>query len=279
MLSVIIIAKNEADTIRPCLESVAWADELIVLDSGSTDNTVEICREYTPHVHLTDWPGYGRQKNRAFNLASGDWVLSIDADERVSPDLRAEIESIVDAETVSSGDAASDKPAADAYQIPRLSSYCGRWIRHGGWWPDHVIRLTRCGAARFTDDLVHERMVVNGQVGTLVNPLRHETFRTLDAVLDKVNEYSTASAQMQFERGKHGSLSKAVLRGAWNFFKTYFVRGGFLDGREGFMLAVSNAEGTYYRYLKLMLLERNRDSEAITSNIDRSTISPPSQAA
>lgn len=251
MISVIIIAKNEANTIRACLESVEWADEIIVLDSGSTDETVSICREFTPYVHQTDWPGYGPQKNRALNLANGDWVLSIDADERISPELRGEIESIT----------ASDK-ARDAYQMPRLSSYCGRWIRHSGWWPDHVIRLTKRGVARFSDDLVHERMMIEGSIGTTVNPLMHQTFRTLDSVLDKVNEYSTASARMHFERGRRGSLSKAVLRGAWNFFRTYFLRGGFRDGKEGFMLAVSNAEGTYYRYLKLMMLEQEAAIES-----------------
>ncbi|MDA1017170.1 MAG: glycosyltransferase family 2 protein [Planctomycetota bacterium] len=268
MLSVIIIAKNEAGTIRPCLESVAWADEIIVLDSGSTDQTVAICREFTPNVHLTDWPGYGRQKNRALNLANGDWVLSIDADERISPELRAEIEGIINADSVPSHDT-----PVDAYRMPRLSSYCGRWIRHSGWWPDHVLRLTRRGVARFTDDLVHERMVIDGPIGTLTNPLMHETFQTLDAVLDKVNEYSTASARMQFERGKRGSLLQAVLRGLWNFFKTYVVRGGFLDGREGFMLAVSNAEGTYYRYLKLMLLERIQHPASVSSDVEPKTVS------
>jgi hypothetical protein len=140
--------------------------------------------------------------------------------------------------------------------MPRLSSYCGRFMRHSGWWPDHVTRLFRRGGARFSDDRVHERLIVDGKVGTLHEPLRHEAIRDLDEALVKMNAYSTAGAIMQHERGTSASLAGAVGHGAWTFLRTYVLRAGFLDGREGFMLAVSNAEGAYYRYLKLMLLDR-----------------------
>ncbi len=242
-LSVIVITKDEAGSIRPCLESVSWADEIVVVDSGSSDDTAAICREYTDKVTVTDWPGFGPQKNRALDAARGEWVLSLDADERVSPELRAEIEA-----------AMADPGAAAAFRMPRSSSYCGRFMRHGGWWPDYVTRLFRRGRARFSDDLVHERLVVDGEVGSLSSPLLHEAFRDPEEVLQKVNAYSSAGARMMAQRGRKATLAGAVARGLWSFLRSYVLRAGFLDGREGFMLAVSNAEGTYYRYLKLMLL-------------------------
>lgn len=244
-ISVIVITKNEAASIARCLESVSWADEIIVLDSGSTDDTVSICREYTVHVHQTDWPGFGPQKNRALDRASGDWVLSLDADEWVTPALRDEIARIV-----------AQSQDVDAFRIPRQSSFCGRFMRHSGWWPDHVVRLFRRGGAKFSDDAVHERVVVDGKTGTLHTPLMHETFVDLEELLAKMNNYSTLSAQAMHRGGKRSGLSKAVARAAWAFVRTYFLRGGFLDGREGFMLAVATAEGTYYRYVKLLLLQK-----------------------
>lgn len=247
-LSVIVITHNEAHAIRACLESVSWADEIIVVDSGSTDDTLAICREFTPHVHNHDWPGFGPQKNRALNYAKSDWVLSLDADERISPELRTELQAALAAP----GDSA-------AFRMPRLSSYCGRFMRHSGWWPDHVTRLFRRGAARFSDDLVHERLLVTGATGTVKSPLLHDTYRDLEEVLDKVNSYSTAGARMLNQKGRKAGLSTAIAHGLWAFVRTYFLRRGFLDGREGFMLAVSNAEVTYYRYLKLMLLSRKGD--------------------
>jgi glycosyltransferase involved in cell wall biosynthesis len=243
-ISVIVITKNEAASIARCLESVKWADEIVVLDSGSTDDTVSICREFTPHVHLTDWPGFGPQKNRALERASGDWVLSLDADEWVTPALRDQIER-----------AMAQPHGASAFRLPRLSSFCGRFMRHSGWWPDHVVRLFRRGAATFSDDAVHERVIVDGKTGTLQEPLMHETFVDLDELLAKMNNYSTLSAQDMQRDGKRSGLAMAVARAAWAFVRTYFLRGGFLDGREGFMLAVATAESTYYRYVKLLLLQ------------------------
>ena len=244
-LSVILITKNEAANIRACLESVAWADEIIVVDSGSTDDTVSISKELGAQVHVHDWPGFGVQKNRALGYATKDWVLSLDADERVTPELRVEIETVLRGE-----------PASDAYLVPRLSNYCGRFMRHSGWYPDLLPRLFRRGKARFSDDLVHERLIVEGATGQLEGLLLHYAFDDLEEVLHKVNQYSSAGAAMMQRRGRQASLTGAVLRGLWSFVRTYVLRGGFLDGREGFMLAVSNAEGTYYRYLKLMLLNR-----------------------
>lgn len=242
-LSVTVITKNEVNFIRACLDSVRWADEIIIVDSGSTDGTVEICREYTDKIMLTDWPGFGPQKNRALAMATSEWVLSLDADEQVSPELKQEILS-----------AMSFPEDHAAFDLPRRSSYCGRRMRHGGWWPDYVTRLFRRGSARFSDDLVHERLVVDGRIGRLREPLIHAAFENLENVLETMDRYSTIGARMMHDRGKKATMATAVLHGFWSFFHTYVVRAGFLDGRAGFMLAVSNAEGTYYKYLKLLLL-------------------------
>lgn len=248
-ISVIIITKNAERTLPRCLESVAWADEIVVVDSGSTDRTLDICRELGAQVHQTpDWPGYGPQKNRALDLACGDWVLALDADEWVAPGLRAEIDLTL---------AAPGNKAA--FAIPRRSSFCGRLMRHSGWWPDYVVRLFRRDAARFSEDNTHERLIINGPTGKLKQPLMHEAITSLDQMLDKMNVYSTNTALMLHRRGRRASLFTALLHGGWAFMRTYFLRLGFLDGREGFMLAVANAEGSYYRYLKLMLLEKRRD--------------------
>jgi glycosyltransferase involved in cell wall biosynthesis len=247
-LSVVIITRDEEEAIGAALDSVAFADEIVLVDSGSRDRTVEIARSRGAKViETTDWPGFGAQKNRALDHATHDWVFSLDADERVTPELRAEIEAVV-----------KGNASLDAYEVPRLSSYCGRYLRHGGWWPDYVTRLFRREKARFSDDLVHERLVVSGSTGKLKAHLLHEAFEDLEEVLRKVDQYSTANARMMHARGKRGSLASAILHGGWAFFRTYVLRAGFLDGRHGFMLAVSNAEGTYYRYLKLMRLSEKR---------------------
>lgn len=244
-LSVILITKNEAANLRACLESVAWADEIIVVDSGSTDETVAIAQEFTPHVYSHDWPGFGAQKNRALSYATKDWVFSIDADERVTPELHTAIARALHDESVS------------VYCVSRLSNYCGRFMRHSGWYPDLLPRLFQRRAAKFSDDLVHERLMSEGHQDILQGTLLHYAFDDLEEVLHKVNQYSSAGAKMMQQRGKKTSLKGAVMRGLWSFFRTYILRGGILDGREGFMLSVSNAEGTYYRYLKLMLMNRN----------------------
>lgn len=243
-LSVSIIVLNGEPLVRRCVESVVWADEVIVVDSGSTDHTRDICIELGARVTQTmDFPGYGQQKNRALDRTTGDWVLALDHDEWVTPALRAEIEAVIK----NPGDAV-------AFSLPRLSNFCGRDMRHAGWWPDPVIRLFRKGAARFSEDHYHDRIVVNGKTGKLRNPLRHDPMPTLEHVINKINGYSSAGAKFNFENGKRASLGKAVFHGGWAFVRTYILRAGFLDGREGFMLSVSNAEGAYYRYLKLMML-------------------------
>jgi len=250
MISVVIITKNEAHAIDDCLRSVAWADEIIVVDSGSTDDTVNLCQQYGAKITVTeDWPGFGQQKNRALALATHPWVLSIDADELVTPELHEEIKQVV----------ANNKDFS--YRIPRSSSYCGQFIRHSGWTPDYVTRLFKRGYARFSDDLVHERLLPEHPTLTLKSSLRHISYINLEEVLDKVNRYSTAGAAMLFSQGKPATLGKAVRHGIWAFIRTYFIRRGFLDGKMGFILAFSNAETTYYRYLKLALLQQVNNSK------------------
>ena len=245
-LSVVIITRNEEKRITRCLQSVQWADEIIVLDSGSTDRTVEICKRWTPHVYETDWPGYGVQKNRGIARATGDWILSIDADEEVGADLRPEIEFRI----------ARDEH--DGYEIPRLTSYCGQSMRHGGWWPDHVPRLARQGKAVFSEASVHETMIIAGTVGRLEHPLLHDSSPDLESVLHKMNLYSTLGAEALRSRGHSSGLLKALARGAWTFFRAYVLKAGFLDGSRGFIAAVSHAEGSYYKYLKLWLSHDER---------------------
>ena len=245
-LSVIVITHNESARLRACLESVAFADEVVVVDNGSTDDTVAIARAMGARVSQTpDWPGFGPQKNRALDLATRDWVLSVDADERVTPGLREQIQAAIGAQQF------------DAYTVNRRSSYCGQYMAHSGWYPDRLLRLFRRGAGRFSDALVHESLEVKGPVGQLEGELLHESYSSFEAVLDKMNRYSSAGAQALHRKGVKGSLGKALGHGLWAFLRTYVVKRGFLDGRLGLALAVSNAEGTYYRYLKLWLLQRD----------------------
>ena len=203
-LSLTIITKNEEACIRRCIESVPFADEVIVVDSGSTDRTVEICRALGARVVVTDdYPGYGPQKNRALDLASGDWILSLDADEWLTPELQEEIPRLMTA----------PPDAAAGYRIRRLSSFCGRAMRHSGWWPDWVVRLVRRGKGRFSDELVHERLIVDGRVGDARGVLMHEAFTELEDVLGKMNRYSSAGAQALARRGRKSSLVRAVVHG------------------------------------------------------------------
>lgn len=243
-LSAIVITKNEAAKIGACLDSLAFCDERIVVDSGSSDDTVALAQAKGARVETHAWQGFGAQKNFALSLASGDWVLSLDADERVSLELAGQIAAaIADAQ-------------ADGYEMPRLSTFCGRPMRHSGWYPDYVLRLFRRGRARFSDDLVHERVICDGPVRRLSAPLTHHPVERLEDALSRMDRYSTAGADMVLASGRRVSFMTGLLRGLWTFFRTYVLRLGFLDGREGFLLAVANAEGTYYRYMKAWLKGR-----------------------
>ncbi|GLS06000.1 LPS biosynthesis [Chitiniphilus shinanonensis] len=244
-LGVALITKNAARRLPECLTALAFADRIVVLDSGSDDDTVAIARAHGALVEVSpDWPGFGVQKNRALALLDTDWLLLIDADEVVTPELAASIRAVL------------ANPAHAVYALNRLSSFCGHWMRHAGWFPDWIPRLFRRGAARFSDDLVHERLLFEGGAGRLDGLLLHYSYEDHADVLRKLDAYSTAGARQRFARGQRGGLGKAILRGGWAFVRTYFIKRGFLDGAAGFQVAMFNAETVYYRFLKLAAMER-----------------------
>ncbi|MBC2770854.1 glycosyltransferase family 2 protein [Pusillimonas minor] len=246
-LSVILITKNEERHIADCLASVAFADEIIVLDSGSTDRTLEIAAAHGSNVKVhqsSDWPGFGPQKNRALDLATGDWILSIDADERVTPELADAIR-----ETMR-------RPTFDAYKVARLSNFCGRWIRHSGWWPDYVVRFFRKGAGRFNDVVVHEKVLTPAAPGILSGHFLHYPYENYEALISKVNRYSTDAAVMMHKRGKKTSIPAVLGHASWTFVRIYILRKGFLDGKEGFILAATAAAGSFFRYSKLWFMNK-----------------------
>lgn len=251
-LSVIIIAQDEEDRIETCLASVSGiADEIIVLDSGSTDRTVEICRRYTPHVHQTDWPGYGPQKQRALEKATSDWVLSIDADEALSPELRDEIESVL-----------NSQPPEIAFRLPWAVVVFGKRLDHGRS-ARAPLRLFRRAGARFSDVQVHEKIVLPpGKIGRMQGRLRHFTHRDFGHYLNKNAKYAWLGAQRRHREGKKGGgLFGAVFRAVWVFFQIYVIRGGFLDGRIGFLVAALYSQGAFNKYAGLWLLRRRQAHE------------------
>jgi len=252
-LSVILITRNEEANLGDCLASLEGiAQQIVVVDTNSSDQTLEIAKNHGAVIaQPPDWPGFGPQKNRALDLASGDWILSLDADERLTPALRSEILTTI-----------HHSAHVNCFAIPRLSWYCGRFIRHSGWNPDYVDRLFRRGTARFSEDLVHERLIPDGQVAQLENPMLHFSFMNYSQVLQKIDRYSSASAEQAFAKGKKSSPAKAVIHGMWSFFRTYIVRAGFLDGAQGLALAISNGQGTYYRYMKLWFLHEEAKESA-----------------
>lgn len=244
-LSVIVIVKDAAKNIQRCLESVKWADEIIILDSGSQDNTVEICQQYTQNIFSTDWPGFGIQKNRALDKAQCKWVLSIDADETLSTDLIEEIKQII----------CKAEDQHDAYAIKRVSFFCGKKIRYGDWSRDKVVRLfRRLPSIQFTPVIIHEKLKGYLNPGHLKGVIFHDTMQTISQVLLKLEHYSSFTAEKSYQQHKKSSILKAILHAKWCFIRGYLLRLGFLDGREGFILAVSNALGVFYRYVKLIYL-------------------------
>lgn len=245
MLSVIIITKNEEAHIVECLQSVQFADEIIVLDSGSTDRTCILAKQHGAQVHHSaDWPGFGVQKNRALDLATHEWVLSIDADERVPIALAQEIQQQL------------LNPRAEAYTVARLSCFAGRWIRHSGWWPDHLVRLFKREVGRFKDVKVHESVVVQGSVASLAGHLLHYPYDSLETLINKTNHYSSAAALMLHEKGKTIGMLGIAGKAFWTFVRIYLIRRGFLDGKAGFILAGVAASSSFFRYSKLWLLNR-----------------------
>jgi glycosyltransferase involved in cell wall biosynthesis len=244
-LSVTIITLNEEREIEACLEGVAWADEIVVVDSGSVDRTVEIAKKYTDKVIHHDWPGYAAQKNWAVDQATHDWILSVDADERVLPPLREEIEAAL----------ASGGPHA-GYLIDRKNFFLGRWIRHGGWAPDMTIRLFDRKRGRFKAREVHEVVQVDGSAGVLKTPMEHYTYRSLAAYNDRVGRYAALAARELRKEGRRFHFWDLFLRPAWTMFRMYILKQGFRDGVYGLALAGLYGYYTFLKYAKLWEMEK-----------------------
>jgi len=238
-ISAILITKNEAHNLPRCLGSLQFCSQIVVVDSGSMDDTVAVAQSLGAEVHQTDdWPGFGPQKNRALAHANQPWVLSVDADEWVEPELAASIARHV----VSSQQAA---------QVLRESSFCGRVMKYSGWGDDWVTRLFPLNQGQFSEDLVHERVEVLVDVGRLHGALGHETYRDLASALNKLNHYSKAWATQSYASGRSSTPGLAVGKAAFSFFKTYVLKQGFRDGAEGLALSCTNAVGTLTKYLYL----------------------------
>ena len=246
-ISVVIITKNEAANIGPCVESANFANEILVLDSGSSDETVQCAIDAGAKVIQTDWPGFGLQKNRGIDYAENEWIFSLDADERISQNLAKEIVSVI------------NKSEFSVFDVPRSSFFITKFMNHSGWSPDRTKRLFRKNTARYTNQQVHEHLETNQKIGHLKESLIHFSYLDVETVLRKINHYSSAGAVDFVKKGRKSSLSSAIGHGVWSFIRTYFIKFGFLDGREGLILAIANAESSYYKHLKLYFLNSKKD--------------------
>jgi len=244
MISVLIITKNEQSNIEDCLKSVLWASEIIILDSGSSDDTKNISTKYTKNFHTnTDWQGFGIQKQRALEFANEDWVLFLDADERVSDELRDEILQKVQS---------SLNNDINGYFIPRLSNYLGKDIYHCGWYPDYTLRLAKRSKCKFSTDIVHERMILDGCSAKLKNYLKHIPYKSISHHLLKIDFYTSLSAEKKFLLARRISWNRIFINAFFAFFRTYFLKKGFLDGWRGLIISISSGFTVYIKYLKLM---------------------------
>ena len=239
-LSVVVITSNEEDRLRETLTSVAWADEIVVVDAGSEDKTVALAREFTDHVLIHPWQGFAAQKNFGIERATGDWILSLDADEYVEPALREEITAVLQA-----------PDARDGYRIARRNIMWGRWIRHGRLYPDWQLRLFRRGRGRFVERAVHESVQVDGTTGRLAAPLLHHSYRDVSDFLRRADRYSTLAAEEWTRAGRPFRATRLVTAPLGRFLSMYVVHRGFLDGWRGFLLAVLYAYYVFIRSAKI----------------------------
>jgi len=254
-LSVVLITKNEAANLPRTLATVRWAQEVVIVDSGSTDATVEIAREFGAQVFVEPWKGFGAQKNSAIAKATGDWVLSLDADEEVSAELAGEIQALLGGE-----------PAFAAYRIPRLNHFLGAPLKHGGYWPDPKLRLFRRGAAHFEERPVHESMKADGPVGQLKSHLIHRCYPTLDDYIEHIDRYSTAGARLlaaqgRARRGWAWLAWNAVVNPAATFVYNYIFRLGFLDGRAGLLQHLNHSVYVHWKFVKAWEMARRPSNE------------------
>jgi glycosyltransferase involved in cell wall biosynthesis len=246
-VTVTVITKNEADALADALRSVAWADEIIVVDAESTDGTVDIARQFTDRVYVRPWNGYVDQKNHAASLATNNWIVSLDADERVTPALAEEIRLLL-----------ATEPASHGYRMPRVSSYFGRWIRTTDMYPDYQLRLYDRRHARFDGKYVHESVRADGAVGYLKNELEHHPYRDLSEHLIRMDRYTTLAARQMHEQGRRATVLGLLIHPRLAFFRNYVLKGGFRDGKAGLVISLVNSYYVFLKFAKLWELQ-NRD--------------------
>ena len=244
-LSVTVITRNEAANIGAALQSVAWADEIVVVDSGSDDDTVAIARGFTPRVEVRAWPGYSAQKNHAASIASHDWILSIDADERVTPELAEEIRALL-----------AREPGRRGYRIPRANWYLGRWIRSTDWYPDYQLRLYDRRAGQWNGRRVHESVTLSSDPGRLRHELQHYSYRDVAHHLSTIDRYTTLAAEQSHAEGRHASMFAVGTHPPFAFLRNYILRGGIRDGLPGLIVSALNAYYVFLKLAKLWDLER-----------------------
>jgi len=247
-LSVIIITYNEEENIKDCLESVNWADEIVVIDSFSSDRTVEIARQFTPKVFQSEWTNFSQQKSSALERASSEWVLWIDADERATPELKGEILAILN----------SRVPEFDGYYISRRNHYFGKWIRNCGWYPDYQLRLFRRTKGRFNERIVHESVIVDGKKGYLRSSLNHYSYKNFSDHLDRIDRFSSLAAEQMLKDGKRARVSDLLFRPLVRFVRMYLIRMGYLDGVYGLIVSLLGSFYVFAKYLKLWELSREK---------------------
>ena len=251
-ISAIIITKNEAHNLPVCLAALHWVHEIIVVDAESEDGTGDLAREYTDKVFIRNWEGYASAKNFALAQATGEWVLSIDADERVTPELREEICALLSAQ-----------PQCEGYEMPRLANFLGAWMMHGGWYPGYVLRLFRRGAGGIANVAVHEAVQVQGKIGRLRHHLLHYTDPGIQHYFEKYNRYTSLAAEEMQRQGKRFHLWDLLFRPLWFFFRMYVLRTGFMDGLPGLILASFSAAYVFTKYAKLWELQQMYEKEKV----------------
>lgn len=255
-ISATVITFNEEANIAAALESLKWADEIIVVDSESTDRTVEIARRFTDRVFVRPWPGYSAQKSFAAEQASNDWVFNLDADERVSDRLALEIEQLKVKTDIS----------ASGFEIPRLTYYLGRWIKHSGWYPDYKLRLYKRNAGGWRGEYVHESVQVSGRIDRLAGEILHYTVRNSSDHHLRIDRYTTLAARERFARGKRASALSILLSPVAAFLRSYILKRGFLDGTQGLAISAFAAHYVFLKNLKLWEMERESEIDAKPEN-------------
>ncbi|MCD6115603.1 glycosyltransferase family 2 protein [bacterium] len=246
-LTALVICRNEAENIGPCLKSLSFADEIVVVDSGSTDNTLEIAGNYNVNLFVTEWKGYAETKQYGLDRAHGKWILWLDADERITPELALEIKKTIK----------DDSQINAAFKIPRRAYFLGRWIKHSGWYPGYVVRLFKKERCHFGNELVHEQLIVNGSIAVLKNNIDHYTDTSIEHYFNKFNRYTSLAAEELANRGQKASLFTMIVRSMHIFFKMYFLKEGFLDGIQGLILVFFSSFYVFVKYAKLWEINSN----------------------